>query len=140
MKTKAFVVVSGLAAALLLTTACTTTEKYAANQAATDSWLAQSQGAAGIDVGGLWEPVEFGWGGSGRFEQRGNKISGALGNYTVRGVVNGNRVYLAFISNGWTHYTGVLKKRGSMLGGFYSSSVPFSSADQGSLNLRRIGS
>lgn len=123
---------------VFLLAGCNTAEKYAANQASTDAWLSSKAGKAAIRVDGVWEALEFGWGGSGRFTQSGNRISGALGNYNVRGVVNGSTVYLAFVSGGWTYYTGVLKKRGSMLGGFYSSSIPFSSEDQGSLNLRRI--
>lgn len=118
---------------------CNTAERYAANQASTDAWLSSKAGKASVRVDGVWEALEYGWGGAGRFTQSGNKISGSLGNYTVRGVVNGSTVYLAFVSGGWTYYTAVLKKRGSMLGGFYSSSIPFSSEDQGSLNLRRLG-
>jgi hypothetical protein len=119
---------------------CSTAEKYAANQASTKSWLESKAGAARIRVDGAWEALEYGWGGPGRFEQKGNRITGALGNYTVNGVVNGSTVYLAFISNGWTYYTAVLKMRNGMLGGFYSSSIPFSEHDQGSLTLRKIGS
>lgn len=128
-----------LTAIFTLLPACSTAEKYAANQAATKNWLDSKAGSAGVRVGGLWETVEYGWGGPGRFEQRGNRITGALGNYTVNGVINGSTVYLAFVSSGWTYYTGVLKMRDGMLGGYYSSSIPFSPADQGSLNLRRIG-
>ncbi len=128
-----------LLALTFLLTGCNTAEKYAANQAATDAWLSSKAGRAGMNVEGAWEALEYGWGGPGRFVQQGNQVTGALGNYTVRGVVNGNTLYLAFISSGWTYYTGVVQKRGALLGGFYSSSVPFSAQDQGSLNLRRIG-
>lgn len=130
-----------LSASLLLAAAlagCNTAEKYAANQAATDAWLQSKAGRAGVRVSGLWEPMETGWGGAGRIVQKGNTLSGALGEYTLRGVVSGSDVYLAFIYNGWTYYTASLKLRGNILGGFYSSSVPFSSRNQGSLNLRRI--
>jgi hypothetical protein len=123
---------------LMLLAGCNTAEKYAANQAATDAWLSSKAGRASVNISGAWEALEWGWGGAGRFTQSGNKISGALGNYTVRGVVNGSTVYLAFVSGGWTYYTAVLTKRGSMLGGFYSSSIPFSPTDQGSLNLKRL--
>jgi hypothetical protein len=123
---------------LLGLSGCSTKEKYAANQAATKSWLDAKAGTPGIRLNGMWVAFEDGWGGPGRFEQQGNRIIGALGNYTVQGVVNGSTVYLAFISDGWTYYTGVLKMRDGILGGFYSSSVPFSSEDQGSLNLRRL--
>jgi hypothetical protein len=54
--------------------------------------------------------------------------------------VRGRRVYLALTSNGWVHYTVVLTRSGSNLAGFYSPSVPFSTADQAAVNLARIGS
>ena len=125
--------------AALTFSGCSISEKYAANQAATASWLDSKAGKASVRVSGLWEPLETGWGGAGRIEQQGNRLSGALGSYTIRGSVSGSRVYLAFISGGWTYYTASLQLRGNILGGYYSSSVPFSSQDQGSLNLRRIG-
>jgi hypothetical protein len=118
--------------------ACSNGEKYAANQAAANTWLIAHRGASAIRVDGAWEALEFGWGGAGRFVQSGNTISGALGNYTVKGSVRGSEVYLTFYSDGWTYYTAELRKRGDTLGGFYSASIPFANADQGSLTLRRI--
>jgi len=132
------VFLSVLALVLLVTSGCSTAEKYAANQAAALSWLDSKAGKPSIRVDGAWEALEYGWGGAGRFVQSGNEISGALGSYTVRGVVNGSDVYLVFDSGGWSYYSAVLKRRGDTLGGFYSSSTPFSAADQGSLTLRRI--
>lgn len=126
-----------LLAVCVLLGSCSTAEKYAANQAATESWLSSKKGSSTIRIDGAWEALDSGWG-TGRFAQSGGKISGALGNYTVRGVLNGSTVYLAFDSEGWTYYTAALKKRGDTLGGFYSSSVPFSGSDQGALTLRRI--
>lgn len=117
--------------------ACSTAEKYAANQSATESWLSAKKGSTETRVDGAWDAIDSGWG-TGRFAQSGNKITGALGNYTVKGVLNGSSVYLAFESGGWTYYTAALKKRGDTLGGFYSSSVPFSSSDQSALTLRRV--
>ncbi len=118
--------------------ACSTAEKYAANQSATESWLTSKKGSSETRISGAWESLDSGWG-TGRFAQSGGKITGALGNYTVKGVLNGSTAYLAFESGGWTYYTAMLKKRGDTLGGFYSSSVPFSSSDQSALTLRRIG-
>lgn len=123
---------------MLLFGACSTSEKYAHNQAATEAWLQANAGRPSIRVDGAWEAMEFGWGGTGRFVQSGNAITGALGNYTARGVVKGTTVYLALNSSGWTYYTAILTLRGGVLGGFYSPSIPFSPEDQGSLNLRRI--
>lgn len=124
-------------AVCVLLGACSTAEKYAANQAATESWLGSKKGSTETRIDGAWDAIDSGWG-TGRFAQSGNKITGALGNYTAKGVLNGSTVYLAFESGGWTYYTATLKKRGDTLGGFYSSSVPFSSSDQSALTLRRV--
>jgi len=118
--------------------ACSSAEKYAANQSATERWLGGKQGSADVRVSGTWEEVQSGWGGPATFVQHGSRISGVLGRYSAKGVLNGSTVYLALESSGWTYYTAVLKKHGDRLGGFYSSSVPFSSSNQGDLNLRRI--
>jgi hypothetical protein len=118
--------------------ACSSAEKYAANQSATQAWLGAKQGSAGVRVGGTWEAVESGWGGPATFAQSGSRISGVLGRYTAKGVLDGSTVYLALESGGWTYYTAVLKKHGDTLGGFYSTSVPFSRNSQWALNLRRI--
>jgi hypothetical protein len=127
-----------LIGSVFLQAGCSNAEKYAANQSASSSWLKATAGTSRVSIDGTWQSLEFGWGGDGRFVQTGNQITGALGNYSVRGVINGSTVYLTFDSNGWTYYTCVLKKNGNMLAGFYSSSVPFSSQNQGVLTLRKI--
>lgn len=132
-----------LAILIALTTlvGCSTAEKYAANQAAATQWLDESAGRPTVAVNGAWEALEYGWGGAGRLVQTGNRITGTLGNYTVRGVVNGAHIFLAFDSNGWTYYTAKLRKVNNTMGGFYSSEVPFrdTGGEVGSLTLRRIG-
>lgn len=117
---------------------CNLKEKYAINNQKADQWLQANRGAVGANVNGSWEAHEFGWGGI-RFEQNGSRVTGAMGNYTVRGVVRGSRVYLALSSGDWVHYTAVLRANGNVLAGFYSPSVPFSSNDQAAVTLRRIG-
>jgi hypothetical protein len=62
-----------------------------------------------------------------------------MGNYSARGVVRGSRVFLALSSGGYVYYTVILNKSADMLSGFYSSSTPFSSADQAAVTLQRIG-
>ncbi len=128
----------GCALLTLIFSSCNTAEKYAANQAATDNWLAASKGSAGITVGGVWEPEEVGWGGNAVLEQRGNQVRGKVGNYTVLGVINGSKLYMALISDDWTYYTAILTKKGSKLTGYYSSQVPFSPVEQWAFNLNRI--
>lgn len=117
---------------------CNLKEKYARNNAAADSWLAANRGAAGTNITGAWEAHDSGWG-SIRFEQSGSRITGAMGNYSVRGVVSGSRVFLTLHSDGWVYYTATLRKSGTLLTGFYSSSVPFIADDQSALTLRWLG-
>ena len=115
---------------------CGTSEKYAANNADGQRWLDEHRSSAGISVGGIWQSEE--WGGS-KLVQDGRTVNGTLGNYSVRGVVSGQRAYLLLSSNGWIFYTAVLAKpTATQLSGFYSYTVPFSLADQRQLELRRI--
>lgn len=117
---------------------CNLKEKYARNNLAADQWLQANIGSSGLNVTGAWEAEESGWGAI-RFEQSGARVNGAMGNYSARGVVRGPRLFLALSSGGYVYYTAILTKRGELLSGFYSSSVPFSSADQAVVTLRRIG-
>jgi hypothetical protein len=117
---------------------CNLKEKYARNNLAADQWLQANIGSSRLKVTGAWEAEESGWGAI-HFEQSGSRVNGAMGNYSARGVVRGPRLFLALSSGGYVYYTAVLTKRGETLNGFYSSSVPFSSADQSVVTLRRIG-
>jgi hypothetical protein len=117
---------------------CNLKEKYARNNLAADRWLQANTGAPNISIAGAWEAAESGWGDI-RFEQAGSSVNGAMGNYSARGVVRGSQVFLALTSRGYVYYTVSLRKNGDMLTGFYSSSVPFNSADQSTVTLRRIG-
>lgn len=112
-------------------------EKYAANNAAGEAWLNARRGTASASVSGAWESVSDNWG-SIRFIQNGSSISGAIGSYSVKGVMNGNRAYLLLTSNGWIYYTAILSRSGNALVGFYSPSVPFSTSDQAAMNLKRV--
>ncbi len=109
-------------------------EKYAKNQSSKTAWLSSVSGKATTDVSGMWQSSDWG---TGQLSQSGNKITGNLGSYTVEGKLNGRSVYLALNSGGWTYYTARLRKNGDNLSGSYSSSVPFSSADQWPMLLRR---
>lgn len=127
-----------LVALLTITLAsCNQKERYAANGLAADDWIAANGGIAGMNVTGSWQSHEFGWGGI-RFIQSGSTVTGAMGNYSVKGVVNGQRLYLALSSGGWVYYTMILQKEGSNLAGFYSSSIPFSTSDQAAVTLARL--
>jgi hypothetical protein len=117
---------------------CNLKEKYARNNPAADQWLQANIGSSGLNVTGAWEAEESGWGAI-RFEQSGSRVSGAMGRYSARGVVRGPRLFLALSSGGYVYYTAILANGGDILSGFYSSSVPFSPADQAVVALRRIG-
>jgi hypothetical protein len=121
-----------------LFTGCNLKEKYARNNLAADQWLQANRGTAKVNVAGAWEARESGWGDV-RFEQAGSSVSGAMGNYTARGFVQGSRVFLALSSGGYVYYTVILNKSGDVLSGFYSSSVPFHPVDQAAVTLHRVG-
>ena len=67
---------------------CNLKEKYARNNLAADRWLQANIGAASVNVEGVWEAWESGWGDV-RFEQIGSSVNGAMGNYSARGVARG---------------------------------------------------
>ena len=124
--------------ACLVMAGCNLKEKYALNNQKADAWLAAQKGGVGFSLAGSWESREFGWGPI-RFEQDGSRISGAMGNYVVRGYVRGSRAYLALSANNYVHYTAILQRSSGGLAGFYSPSVPFSRDDQAAVNLYRVG-
>ena len=116
---------------------CNLKEKYARNNLAADQWLQANRGPANVKIDGAWHADEAG-GGDIRFRQVGSTLDGAMGNYSARGVIRGSQVLLALSSGGYVYYTVVLRASGDTLSGFYSSSVPFHSADQASVTLRRL--
>lgn len=121
---------------LLALVGCNTSQKYAANNAAGQRWLDEHGRGASIGVSGTWYSDE--WGGA-RLAQSGRTVTGAMGNYNVRGVISGSRAYLLLHSNGWVYYTAVLTRPShGTLSGFYSASVPFDVMDQRPLDLRRV--
>ena len=89
-----------------------------------DSWLNTISGGkpSEIDIAGKWHDAEgsgsFGWG-EGYLRQEQSKISGAIGGYSVKGVVSGKIVYLAFSSRGTVYYTARLELLQDLLIGDY---------------------
>jgi hypothetical protein len=65
-----------------------------------------------INIAGKWHDAKgnykVGWG-EGYLRQKENKISGAIGNYNVKGVVSGKKVYLVFLYGGFVYYTASLE-------------------------------
>jgi len=116
---------------------CGIKQKYQANQQAAQDWLTVNEGKAAINISGDWLARDGGWGQI-RFVQNGSQVTGAMGSYSVKGVINGSRVSLALISSDWVYYTVKLKKVGDQLEGFYSSSTPFSEFDQAVVTLYKV--
>ncbi len=89
-----------------------------------DPWLNTISGGkpAEIDITGKWHDAEgstfFGWG-EGYLRQEGNQVSGAIGNYNIKGLVSGKTVYLVFLSGGSVYYTARLEMFQDLLTGNY---------------------
>ena len=88
-----------------------------------DPWLDTISGGKPpeIDISGKWIEAQsswFGWG-EGYLRQEQNKISGAIGNYIIKGVVSGKTVYLVFLSSGRVYYTARLEMFQNSLTGNY---------------------
>lgn len=66
------------------------------------------------DAGGGW----FGWG-EGYLRQEKNRISGAIGDYNIKGVVSGKIAYLVFLYGGRVYYTARLEMFQDLLVGSY---------------------
>lgn len=85
-----------------------------------DSWLAGKKGTAGINIAGIWDagPLMGGGWGSANLGQRGNEVFGSIGPYNVTGVVNGDNIYLVFLSGSRVYYSAHLNpaKDGELTG------------------------
>ena len=64
----------------------------------------------------------MGWG-EGTLFQNGNKLSGTIGSYDLKGVVSGGIVYLAFYTKGRVYYTARLEmiERGVLAGKYFDA-------------------
>ncbi len=89
-----------------------------------DPWLNTISGGKPpeIDVTGRWRDTQgsgfFAWG-EGYLRQEKNKISGAIGDYNIEGVVSGKIVYLVFLYRGRVYYTARLEMFQDLLKGNY---------------------
>jgi hypothetical protein len=88
------------------------------------AWLITRSGGQPpqIDITGKWHDAQgstfLGWG-EGYLRQEQNKISGAIGNYNVEGVVSGKIVHLVFLYQGSAYYTARLEMFKDLLTGNY---------------------
>jgi hypothetical protein len=124
-----------LLAALVLT-GCKSAEDYARNNNATAGWLEAHAGQPSINVAGQWHSDDWG---DALFKQKGNRVTGILGDYPIGGVLSGRTLYLAITSDGWTDYTAILEPTSPRtLAGQYSDGVPFvPSEDSNAIQLTR---
>ena len=110
--------------AAVLLTACNSPQRFEANRTAAQSWLSGKAGTAQGDLSGAWrDGTREDWG-EGSLVQRGNKITGMLGDYEVDGVMNGSRVFLALKADDWYYYSVEAVHKGPVLEGLYSRGVP----------------
>ena len=110
--------------AAVLLTACNSPQRFEANRTAAQSWLSGKAGTAHGDLSGAWRDGTREDCGEGRLVQRGNKITGMLGDYEVDGVMNGSRVFLALKADDWYYYSVEAVHKGPVLEGLYSRGVP----------------
>jgi hypothetical protein len=120
--------IGGLALALLTFAGCNAIQdfnntRYDRNNEAGDVWLSDQMEPAAIEVSGTYRAE--GWGKS-YLSQTGRDVRGHLGDYPVRGVVSGSKLYLLVSEGGWYYYSAVLELvRPGLLVGSYSRSVPY---------------
>ena len=103
---------------------CNSPQRFEANRTAAQAWLSSKAGAARSNVSGIWQDATRDAWGDARLVQRGNKITGTLGNYEVDGVMNGARVFLALKADDWYYYSAEAVHKGPLLEGRYSRGVP----------------
>jgi hypothetical protein len=109
---------------VLILAACNSPQRFEANRSGAQAWLAAQAGTSAVNVSGKWRDVTADAWGDAELVQRGNKITGTLGNYEVDGVVNRSRVFLALKADSWYYYSVEAVHKGSVLEGRYSRGVP----------------
>lgn len=89
-----------------------------------DAWLnSKTTSPPKVDLTGKWDAGSAfagGWG-EGNFIQEKAVFSGLLGLYNIKGVVSGNDVHFALMSNGIIYYTGEMAKKDD--GNFFGKAV-----------------
>lgn len=134
LKTLPFVAVA-LSLAFIFS-GCNNAQKYEQNRLAADKWLSEQSASSSLQVGGLWDAAD--WGVT-KFTQSGKNVTGTIGQFNVKGVVSGSKLFLAISEDGWVYYTAILERSSaSMLTGSYSYTVPFSTKDKRPMVLKRF--
>ncbi len=101
------------------------------------TWLDSKKDNPSINVTGSWTSPEWG---SARFKQEGRDVSGALGDYPVKGVVSGDTLYLLMYSGSKVDYSAELKALdNNTFKGSYSKYSIVEQADyKKPINLKRL--
>lgn len=135
MKTPLLLLV--VVAVVSLTSGCTLTEKYTRNDAAARSWLAANdKGPAKTNFEGVYYSPDWG---TVALNQRGDKITGAIAHFHIKGLASGRSAYLLLVDDEWNEHTMILKRKNSeILEGAYSSCIPFSTEDALPVHLDKI--
>lgn len=108
----------------LLLVACNSPQRYQANKSAAQAWLEADRTSAAANLTGAWaDATDHEWG-QASLVQKGDRVSGTLGNYEVDGVVTGARVNLALKHHGWYYYSVVAVIRNGVIEGYYSRAFP----------------
>ena len=116
-----------LTVALALVSGCSVVREASAsrvnyNTKSGETWLSDQMEPAGYNIAGHWTSADWG---DIRLTQSGRNVGGKFGEYNVRGVVSGQKVYLLLSQAGWTYYTTVLESPApGVLAGHFSRTTP----------------
>lgn len=111
-------------------------ERYSRNNRVGENWLSDHSNPAEINIAGSWSSYDWG---RAFFRQKGRRITGKLGDYSVNGVVSGRRVYLLIAQGDWYYYSAILEpKRSGLLVGRYSRAIPFVKGFSRSMQLEKL--
>ena len=90
------------AAVVIVFSGCNSPARFTRNHADTQAWLAPHTAKASLDVSGNWSSVDWG---TTYFGQSGRNVTGSTGEFTVKGVVSGDRAYLTLWDADWCYHT-----------------------------------
>ena len=91
-----------------------------------DSWLTSKTGSnpnPAVQISGSWQDsVDPNWG-MFQFDQKGGNVTGTIADYKIKGVVNGNNVYLVLYYGETVDYTVMLEMndKHELKGNYYAS-------------------
>ncbi len=101
------------------------------------TWLDSKKDNPTINVSGSWTSPEWG---AARFTQVDRNVSGALGDYPVKGVVSGDTLYLLMFSGSKVDYSAELKAldKNTLKGSYSKYSIVEQSDQKKPIDLKRL--